>query len=159
MDIRLYPPDLETGTWFDIAATDGTIDTDSTLDTAIELSLFCDRRSTMPQDQRSGGWWGDSLAEKAGDQWGSLLWLLDTSNPTAETARLARGYCEEALAWIIEDGIASEVNVTTEVQKPQTAGESARLAIAIEIVRPNGGKDKFDYVWPATEVRNGVYTP
>ena len=76
------------------------------------------------------GWWADSFSEE-GDKFGSRLWLLMRSSLTTETLALAEEYAQEALQWMIEDNIASEV-----IAKAELDGID-RLNLLIEIVRPN----------------------
>lgn len=84
---------------------------------AVAISLFTWRRAN-PDDEVDGermGWWGDVCAPSVtNDKIGSRLWLLSRAKILPETFRRARLYCEEALRWLIDDGIASRVEVTTE---------------------------------------------
>ena len=57
----------------------------------------------------------------------------------------ARDYVREALAWLVDDGIAAAVDVTVERQGFD------RLAIGVTITRPTGpAREHFDFVWGAT---------
>jgi len=86
-----------------------------TLRAALLASIFSDRRAE-PDDRLPGGddrrgWWADALT---GDAFGSRLWLLDRRELTDETAALAQTYLLEALQWMLDDGVASRVEVTTQ---------------------------------------------
>lgn len=113
---------------------------------AIIISLFTWRRAEpadkLPGDQRFG-WWGDSVPTVGNDRIGSRLWLLSRSNVTAETMLQAKEYGEEALAWLIEDGVATAVEVQAERQGLN------RMALGCLIVR--GDKStlniRFANVW------------
>ncbi len=114
---------------------------------AVVNSLFSWRRAEdddeLPGDSRYG-WWADSFDEE-GDKFGSRLWLLSRSKLTNEVLLLAEEYAEEALQWLIDDGVASDVSVAAE------RGESDRLDLQIEIVRL-GEKNlsaRFADVWSA----------
>lgn len=119
------------------------------LKTAIIVSLFTDRRARaddpLPQegaDRR--GWWGDVAAPIEGDQIGSRLWLLRRSKMTAKVVEQAREFCVDALQWLVEDGVASGVEVTTQAMSPDV------LAIAVVVTRADGpARQKFDFVWEA----------
>lgn len=109
------------------------------------VSLFTDRRARPDDPLDAGedrrGWCGDALAEIAGDRIGSRLWLLRREKQTEETRRRAIGYAEEALAWMVEDGLARRVSVDAawarrgalalDIVIDLTAGGAARLPIAI----------------------------
>jgi len=115
-DLRLdYDADAQGA---DLVVAGGLLQVDDGLRTAVLISLFSDMRAdeadalpTNDADRR--GWWADTFAEIDGDRIGSRLWLLSRSKQTDETLELARGYARDALAWLIEDGIASSVVVHT----------------------------------------------
>lgn len=134
----------------DIALDGGLIATDDGLRTAVLISLFTDARARdddpLPQpgsDRR--GWWGDAEPRVAGDETGSRLWLLEREKIVPGVLARAREYAEAALAWLIEERIASAVEVEVEAIRPQT------LAIGVTITRPTGpARQRFDFVWEAT---------
>lgn len=81
------------------------------------ISLFTWRRANA-DDQVDGermGWWGD-VAEppEANDRIGSRLWLLSRAKLLPEVFVRARTYAEEALAWMVDDGIATKIGVVAE---------------------------------------------
>jgi len=124
---------------------------DSGLDTAVILSLFTDRRAedddVLPGtsgDKR--GAWIDSFSEVEGDKFGSRLWLLESAKLIPDTVNRVRGYCEEALKWMVDDGIAKAVNVTAEITRHHQLGI---IAATIDIVKPDGSttRYKFDNLW------------
>lgn len=98
---------------------------------AVINSLFSWRRAEsddiLPGTSRYG-WWADTYDDD-GEKFGSRLWLLSRSKATEEVTLLAREYAQEALQWLIEDGVATEVNVTAE------RGEEGRLDLSVEVVR------------------------
>ncbi len=120
------------------------------LQTAVIMSLFTDRWAEpgdlIPDgsgDRR--GFWGDAIADVEGDQIGSRLWLLDREKQTPQTLNRAREYAEEALQWMIEDGVAESVNVAAEWVR------TGMLSLSIEIVRPDSNSEsyRFDNIWEA----------
>ncbi|SLN77621.1 phage GP46 family protein [Oceanibacterium hippocampi] len=126
---------------------------DGGLRTAVVLSLFTDARARAddtppggPADRR--GWWGDLLLGP-GDRIGSRLWLLDREKILPSTLARARRYAEEALAWLVEDGIARRVTVAAEVAR----GDA--LALTVRIERPDGSTldYRFDRLWREEEDR------
>lgn len=110
------------------------------LNRAILISLFTWRRANasdnvaLPDRQ---GWWGDAFADQVGDRIGSRLWLLQREKLTAETLRRAQDYATEALAWLIDDGLASRVDVTAE-------RISSGLALGVVVYRAEGGRMTLD---------------
>ncbi|MBD3728770.1 MAG: phage GP46 family protein [Sphingomonadales bacterium] len=147
----------------DLALQGGQLVTDDGMRTAILISLFSDARAAedaeLPEDGADRrGWWGDTLAENAGplagtardrNRIGSQLWLLARAKVTAAVVSRARQYCEEALEWIVRDGIASAVRVSVEARP--SASRSALLAISVEIDRPAGpSRQRHDFTWDAS---------
>jgi phage gp46-like protein len=90
--------------------------TDS-LSRAVVISLFTWQRASqsdeIDNDQRMG-WWGDTFAENKGDKIGSKLWLLLRQKVTDETLNRAQEYAYDALKWLIDDGICSDITVNVE---------------------------------------------
>lgn len=123
---------------------------ETSLGTSVVLSLFSDRRA-QPDDRIPGGgddprgWWGDSLSEIEGDQFGSRLWLLSREKQTRETLLRAKQYAAEALDWLIEDGIASIVRVDASFLEHALGW----MLLSIEIERPDRSRFafRFDYLW------------
>lgn len=134
-------------TWqADLALRAGDLAADDTLQTAVVISLFTDRRArpddVLPQaDADPRGWWADSLGAE-GEQIGSRLWLLSREKQTPETVARAREYAEEALAWLVSDGVAAKVEVEVSIPRDGVLG------LIIWITRPGGpDRQRFDYVW------------
>lgn len=131
----------------DLFFENGDLTREEGLETAIMISLFTDRRARDddplddPEDKR--GWWGDQV--ETNDQIGSRLWLLDRAKTTAENLRLAGEYIKEALQWLIADGVARKVEVTTEragsVQNPI-------LAFQVQIYKKDGNSVTYKYSAP-----------
>ena len=120
---------------------------DDGLDTAVILSLFTDARARedddtpAPDDLR--GWWGDAFAARSGDRFGSRLWLLGRRKQLPSVLAEAKGYAEEALAWLIEDGIASRVEVDAFIPR------DGILGLGVAITRPDGQpvRYRFEALW------------
>ena len=105
------------------------------LERAVIISLYTRRRaepSDPVDDANREGWWGDSFPTLANDRIGSRLWLLRRRSLTAQTIRDAKRYAEEALAWLIEDGIVTTVAVTVSRSAVNT------LSAVVELRRPEG---------------------
>jgi len=104
-------------------AADMTYDKESSIMNNIYLSLMIDKGSFF-QDQ----------------DFGSRLYLLKRSKNVAETARLARDYCHEALQWMIETGKAIKFEINTELEK---LTGTDRLKIHIIATESNGNQVEF----------------
>jgi phage gp46-like protein len=132
----------------DVALIDGDLATDDGLRTAVALSLLCDRLAE-PDDiipdgtDNRRGWWADAIADIEGDKWGSRLWLLGREKELPEVRRRAEAYAREALDWLLEDGVATEIDVTAE-----TLGRDV-LWLKVIIKRGDGSRlaDRYQYVW------------
>lgn len=125
-----------------------------TLRALVEASLFSWARaqpgdvlpSTRDGKRDRRGWWAEGLSDRyQGDAFGSRLWLLERAKLTPETVRLARSYAEEALAWLVTDGIAEAVDVEVSRQN------RGALAIGVTVHRGSGtlaqGPVSFAFVW------------
>lgn len=126
-----------------------------TLQTAIVLSLFTDRRAgpddVLPRgvaDRR--GWVGEAFVGN-GQPWGSHLWLLSRGKSTDDKPAKARFACEEALQWMLDTGLASRIVVDAE-WVPGTQAE--RLAIRPQIWQGQEAAPVYDVLW-GTSVQRG----
>jgi phage gp46-like protein len=146
-DIKtIYTPELMGG---DFKLDDfGGLETDYGLNTAVIISLFTNRRAAdddkLPHnDSGRGGWWGDGE-----DPIGSRLWLLNREVESTEVLNRAEEYVQEALAWMISEGVAQEVNIECWWER------TGMLGIQIEIVKPDGQSLKllFEYIWSSYAV-------
>jgi phage gp46-like protein len=119
---------------------------------AVIISLFTWRRA-HPDDVTEGrkmGWWGDTTSAVTNDRIGSRLWLLAREKVLPATINRAREYARESLEWLIEDGLASRVEVTAE--RRGTDG----IALSATIYRSDGRPLvlRFDDLWET--VRHAV---
>ncbi|HGT6121092.1 TPA: phage GP46 family protein [Shigella sonnei] len=107
------------------------------------ISLFTWRRAGRDDAPRIFGWWGDTWPAVQNDRTGSRLYLLRRSKLTNKTPQLARDYVREALAWMVEDGVASRLDINA----VRTGTDS--LALAITIYQRDGNIHNiiFDDIW------------
>ncbi|AJP73172.1 phage GP46 family protein [Sphingomonas hengshuiensis] len=147
--------DAETGL-FDFAIEGGGLATDDGLRTAILISLLTDARARDDDDlpDPNGdhrGWWGDCANADSNDRIGSRLWLLERAKLTDATVLKARDIAREALAWLVEDGIAQAVDIEVTRIAPTASRPTGALGIRISITRTTGATAaRFDFVWDAT---------
>lgn len=127
---------------------------DDGLHTAVIISLFCDRLADAADiiPDRTGdrrGWPGDTPLPNATDPirgidlTGSRLWLLAAALQVPETLRRAEKYAQEALQWMIDDGIAGSVAATAIF--PAAPLNALELTIAISQA---GASQPYRYTFP-----------
>ncbi len=129
----------------------GDFTTDSTFTTAIIISLFTDRRAKEedplpdPESSDRRGWWADNLAEVQDDRIGSRLWLLSREKTIQSALTRAKQYTKEALQWLIEDGLAAEVEVKTEriLRGNEPTGDT--LAIQVRVYKVTGIIESYTF--------------
>jgi len=147
-DIRIsWDLDLTEGDFaFDSELQD--LEFDESLETAVIISLFTDRRANEddilpdPNNLDRRGWWGDLTTSFEDDQIGSRLWLLEREKTLESVLVRAKEYTREALHWMIEDGVA--VKIETEAERQGTPGNDI-LAISGKIFKPDGTVVPFKY--------------
>ena len=136
-----------TNTIGDWSLAEGDLQTGQDLETACLVSLFTDRLATpdfVPTDGTSDrrGWWADLYNDQP---LGSNLWQLERAKKTRDTLGLARRYAQDALQWLIDDGVAASVVVDTRWLGNPTG--STMMGIAIAITQPNGSLTRFVFGW------------
>lgn len=99
---------------------DGDLATDDSLKTAVMYSIFTDAHANPDDELPDGGsdyrgHWADNLLSETE---GSRLWLLRREKQTQTTLNRAETYAREALTWLIEDGLATKVEVSTAWWQP-----------------------------------------
>lgn len=118
-----------------------TLDFINDLTTAVLISLFTDAAAGVDDAIPDGsgnrrGWWGDPAM-------GSKIWLLERSKALPSVADRAVGYAQDALAWLVGDGIAQRIEATAEWVN------STMLVLTIKIVRgtANSVSIRFANLW------------
>jgi phage gp46-like protein len=119
--------------YFDIGAVSGRLDTAADLETAVTISLLTWARANADDIQPSAtdrkGWWGDTYADVPGDTTGSRIWTL-VGLPMPQALERAEPIIRDALAWMLEDGLADRIEL--EVSSPRAQVLGAKVGI----VRP-----------------------
>lgn len=122
---------------------------DDGLVTAVIISLFTDRQAnpddTLPNGKHRRGWWGDDFAATPGDKIGSRLWLNESAKQLGSVLIKDKSYAQEALQWLLDDGVASRVEVAASNPK------SGVRALTIAISRPGKpvARYQFERFWKA----------
>ncbi|MBD2781639.1 phage GP46 family protein [Xenorhabdus szentirmaii] len=119
----------------------GDLLTGNDLQTAMIISLFTDRQARADDaidgaDRR--GWWGDSGMDYP---IGSRLWLLQRQKLTLAVALAAEDYAHEALQWMQDDGVATDIDVRTQIVWPN------RLNMVIRYQRPGRDNEDLRFFW------------
>lgn len=148
-DIRTIFVDMIKGADFALNAL-GLVEDDG-LQTAVFISLFTDRRANaddvLPGDASDKrGWWADAYPLAPGDKIGSRRWLLSREKQLQSVLTRCKEYDEEALKWLVDDGIAQSVRVEAFIARAGVLGE------IIEIVRPDKthAQYRFESLWSNT---------
>ncbi len=117
-----------------------TSDMADNLSRAVVISLFTWRRADDSDDYDhelgKQGWWGDSLNE---DEIGSKLWQLLRSKITSETLLRAQEMADDALKWLVEDGICTDVSVSVE----RDSNDPDRINLSV-ILEQEHGKTSYE---------------
>ena len=133
---------------FSISFAGGDFTKEDGFDTAINMSLFTDKRASEDRISDPGerrGWLGNTVSPVEDRQLGSYLWLLDQRKLTPDTRNDAISYSIDALNWLVEDGFAKSVIATAEI--------IPRLGIELKItITPNTGDELVYYrrLWELT---------
>lgn len=132
---------------------EGDLEGDIGIETAVLISLFTDRRATEdelpPGVDGLRGWWGDLFPSVQGDQIGSKLWTLQREKVTLATLAAVESAATNSLQWMIDDGVASSVEVNAEFD----VGNA--IILSVNIVRQTGDDANFNIVWDGQELRRG----
>jgi phage gp46-like protein len=134
--------------------------------TPVLLSLFTDRTANPDDTITDGssdprGWWGDDGTYLLG----SRLWLLDRAKRTQQTLQLAQGYIEEALQWMIDDGVVDSFDVYVEWTRRNllgarvTAHRDGKPPQLIEVYQtPSSIPEISEWGWNA-DAQTGEWVP
>jgi phage gp46-like protein len=127
---------------------------DEGLESAVVISLFTDRRVPLEElpywEKSQRGWWGDSQNDDPNDKTGSKLWLLNREKQLDEVLRRAEDYSRQALAWMVEDGIAKSITALAE----WVADGQMKLSIGIKKPNDKNENFSFDANWQAQAARS-----
>jgi phage gp46-like protein len=138
----IWDPINNRGDW---STANGDLVTGSDLENYVLICLFTDRvlpEDAIPPDGTDDhrGWPGDTYADLP---IGSRLWTLRRKSISSVSALLseAKDICNEALAPLLTDGLAANVDVQTYYPSP------GQLGITVTITEPDGNVSTFKYQW------------
>lgn len=127
VDLKLFHADWSQ---WDLLFTGTDLLTDSTLETAILVSVWSDGRHN-----NEAGWWGDSFNDRPIAE--CLLWTLLGKDATEDNARLGVGYINDAVQWLLDDQWLTNIMVTGEPQKDPESNIDI-FAFHIDALQKNG---------------------
>jgi len=141
-DVLIAPGD--DGESYDLILFDGDVVRDESLRGAIIVSLFTDAEDADLTTGERRGWWADALNADPTDRIGSKLWLLRREKETSQVLNSAKTYAEDALAWMLADGVCSQVVVSADYGAP------GQLDLTVDLDGPTGPQQyKFADLWAA----------
>lgn len=133
----------------------GDIVTDDGLRSRVFVSLFTDATAAADEVIPDGtddrrGWWGDMpVAGEDAAPIGSRLWLLAREKATEVVRLRAESYAREALAWMVEMGVAAAVDVAAVFAGDR--GDQLRITVTIRRQTvANPADPRFEFVWSRT---------
>ena len=127
--------------YYDLSFEDGDLVTTEGFDTAINMSIMCERRasvSEVPAPAKRRGWWGNAYLGFANFEIGSKLWLLLQARATENTLNNAVTFAKAALQWFVDDEYLDKVNATADYDTEGTLVLLIELIRAQDIVLSNG---------------------
>ena len=132
---------------YDISILNGDLKECDDLDSAVIISLFTWARASAGEVDENAprfGWFGDKIDADSTDSTGSKLYFLKRKKITNQTIMDAREYIEQALRWMIEDGVATEIKAEVE----RNASDVNRVDALVQIVRGDRSRTmKFNDLW------------
>jgi phage gp46-like protein len=149
-DIKTVFVDMTTGADYALDAL-GLVEDDG-LETAVIISLFTKRRANdddvLPgNDNDKQGWWADAYPIVPGDKIGSRLWLLSREKQLQSVLNRAQEYAQEALQWMVDDGVAGSVVCQAQIVR------QGLLGLSIAITQPGSNTPnyfKYELLWSNT---------
>jgi len=152
-----WDPATNSGDW---TISNGDLALGNPLQSAVLISLFTDRLAPEEvagdaaqvgiQPQSDGdrrGWWGDAFDDRK-TLIGSRLWQVQRAIKANATSvpRVIEAFCNEALQWLKDDGVASAVS-TSAAWAP---GSRTRVDFVVTVTQPtqsSAEQFKFSLVW------------
>jgi phage gp46-like protein len=81
---------------------------------------------------------------------GSRLWLIRREKLTTRVAIKAEEYAKEALNWLKNDGVVSEILIAAQIVMPN------RLNLIIRYLPPDGDWQESAFFWIWEQINNAV---
>lgn len=120
---------------FDIQFENGDIKTTDGFESALLMSVLCEKRassSEVPAPERRRGWWGNEALDFDDYEIGSKLWLLYQSRKTQRALNDAITYVRDSLQWLIDDDFLDDIRVIAEYGSRDT---TEFMNITVDLVK------------------------
>ena len=137
--------------YYDISFANGDFKLTEGLETAIWMSIFCEKRDPEAVDwQAQKGWVGDQLNDN-GFELGSLLWTLNQSASDEDLIDEVQSIVEDCLEWMLTNNYASEIEVSI-VKNLDNNG----FIVNINLTRNGNISENLSFnLWNKTILSNG----
>ena len=126
---------------------DGDILTEDFFDTALLMSIFCERRansSEVVESHRRRGWIGNESTP--GFEIGSKLWLYEQARINRDTLNGIETVTRIGLQWFVDDNIAINITISTGLS-------NGSVVLQIDITRSGSKVDRrYFTLWDNTGV-------
>jgi len=135
----------------DLVIESGQIKFDDGLETPVFISAFSDRfvelEALKAFETDSKGWWADLISEPTDDFIGSRLWTIERAKTNSATALRIEDALKESMQWMIDDGIAESIVVSSEIV------DSEEIVGRVEIQKPSGDDIPFKFAWDGQSLK------
>ena len=121
----------------------------NTLENAVIISIGSYAREVTGETANTepdiGGWWGDAVEDNL-IKLGGYLHKAFHKKLTNATCRDIEGFVNDALKWMVNDGIAKETSCSASISG------SKMISMTVIITKPSGSPETFTYEfnWEAT---------
>jgi phage gp46-like protein len=122
--------------YYDLQINNGQVSQVETLETAILMSIFMEKRASetqVPIPEYRSGWWGNTL-NSDNYEIGSLFWLSKQRRLTNVTSEFIRDTLKKSLQWLIDDKFVSTLVVRVRELNPE------KSTLTVEIIYSIGGR-------------------
>jgi phage gp46-like protein len=140
---------IDKGGYFDIDFEDGDIKTVDSMDTAITMTIYGERRADeteQPVNHLRRGWVGNLLNDTPDYEYGSKLWQSYQARATVDTRNKVTVDLQDAFTWFVFDGHLQNVLVTSELS-------GSEITPNIDLIRSQNEVDSRSFkLWQNTGV-------
>jgi phage gp46-like protein len=134
---------------FDLSLdSDGDFSTVSGYETAIQMSILCERRANADQVKKPSlrrGWLGNEDSSVSGFEIGSLIWLYYQQRLTSDVASGIEVAARDGLNWFLEDNLVEDIKVITNITKDT-------ISLNVDFSIDNAPVETYNFVlWERTQ--------
>lgn len=124
--------------YWDIDIENGDFAKTDSLDTALYMSVFCERRSNQVSEPTlRRGHFTNQFSRRSGYEVGSLFWLYTSqAKNTTKNLTLLENAVTEGLRWLIDDAIISKTNI-------KATKTNTQINLEIELINKLQSNSKY----------------